>query len=205
MPEQLTLFDPEGKPLVDQTIKEESSIMKYLIIVRHGKYIDKRIGDNGKRIDEKISDDGIKQMKYLAQQIKDNGAESYHIASSTAPRATDSAEVLAKELGAEVDTVQYLWSGSDAPRDSFFKDRSENSKEKLMNVIDKRRSRAEALLILSHLEICEFLPRFFMRREWKLEGGVEETPTGQKVYIGEIGKGQAVHIDLEQKHYEILG
>ena len=158
--------------------------MKHLFVVRHGVY-----GEDG-LIDEK----GRQQMETLSRAIKEIlGEDSAHIFSSTAPRALGSSEVLAQQLDLpEFEHVQYLWSGSDAPRDTYEWDFKEGS-ERLMRLVDERRERADGLIMVSHQEVVGYFPTYFLRQRFEQENR-----------IGTLNKGQAAHFDLEQRTYEVI-
>ena len=87
--------------------------MKHLFIARHGFY-----GE-----DHRIDNFGCRQMELLGEAIKKilNSGSAY-ILSSTAPRALDSSQVLAVQLSlpSKFEQVPYLWSGDDAPSDSYY-------------------------------------------------------------------------------------
>lgn len=156
--------------------------MKHLFVVRHGKY----------GSDNRINDSGRQQMEALGKSIKEilNGS-SIHLLSSTAPRALDSSEVLITQLALpKFEQVLYLWSGSDAPKDSYYWNPSVN---KLMELIAERKDKAEGIIMMTHLEVAEEFPTHFLRKE-----------LGQDKSVGEVLKGQAVHLDLEKRTYQFL-
>jgi len=157
--------------------------MKHLFVARHGDY--------GR--DDRISDYGCRQMEALGKAIKQilNGRSAY-LFSSTAPRALDSSQILAAQLAlpTEFEQVPYLWSGNDAPRNSFY---FSPSLDRLMGLVAERRDKADGLVMVTHLEVTEDFPSHFFQKEF-----------GQDKRIGEISKGQAVHLDLETRTYQIL-
>lgn len=157
--------------------------MKHLFIARHGNY-------GG---DDLINARGIAQMETLGQKIKEilNGGSAY-IISSTAPRALGSSQVLSNFLTApgKFEQVPYLWSGTDAPKDSYYRDRD---RDKLIDIVNQYRNKADGLIVVSHLEVGEDFPEYFFRAEFQ-----------KSVRIGEIEKGEAVHIDLGSQVYKLL-
>ena len=159
--------------------------IKHLFVVRHGIY----------GSDERLSSDGKKQMETLGKNIKEIlGGGSAYIVSSTAPRALDSSTVLSEQLGLNgFERLEYLWSGSDAPSGSYEYDVGVQARDKLVKIIEEREKKADGLILVAHLEIAEDLPSHFYNKRFN-----------QKVNIGELSKGQAVHIDLEQRTYHIL-
>lgn len=159
--------------------------MKHLFIARHGKY----------GYDDRLDDYGRQQMEKLGNAMKEilNGS-SAHIISSTALRALDSSEVLKAQLELPgFEQIPYLWSGSDAPKDSYYWDSRDNRLEKLMGVVGERRDKADGLVVVTHLEIARDFPSYFLKEEFE-----------EKQYIGEISKGEAVHFDLNGRRYQIL-
>lgn len=157
--------------------------MKHLFVARHGSY-------GG---DERIDDTGRWQMKRLGRDIKQVLCDgSVYLVSSTAPRALDSSEVLAAELALppEFERVPYLWSGTDAPGDSFYRN---PNLDRLIEIVDERRDMADGLVMVTHSEVVESFPAFFLEREF-----------GRNEHIIGVAKGRAVHFDLEQRTYQII-
>jgi len=157
--------------------------MKHLFIARHGNYG----GDN------LISSGGIAQIEALGKQIKEilNGG-SASIVSSTAPRALGSSYVLSNILTGQDRFFQepYLWSGADSPKDTYYHDLNN---DKLLDIVNKYRNKADGLIIMSHLEVGERFPEYFFRKEFQ-----------KSVKIKEIDKGEAVYINLEKQEYKML-
>jgi len=157
--------------------------MKHLFIARHGNY-----GE-----DDLISARGIAQMETLGHRIKDilNGGSAY-IISSTAPRALGSSQVLSNILTSpgEFEQAPYLWSGTDSPKDSYYHD---PKPEKLIEIINQYRDKADGLIIVSHLEVTNRLPGYFFRKEFD-----------KTVALPGIEKGEAAHIDIATQMYQRL-
>ncbi len=157
--------------------------MKHLFVVRHGDY-------GG---DDRINDYGRQQMETLGKAMKQilNGSSAY-LFSSTAPRALDSSQILAVQLALspEFEQIPYLWSGSDAPRDSYYYNRDLG---RLMKIVTERKDKADGLVMVTHLEIAEDFPSYFLEKEFE-----------QNTRIGEILTGRAVHLNLEDRTYQIL-
>ncbi len=156
--------------------------MNHLFVARHGNY----------NLDRRLDYYGRQQMEVLGKAIKEilNGG-SARVISSTAPRARDSSEVLIEQLALpEFKQVPYLWSGNDAPEDSFYYN---PDRDRLMKLVNERREGVNGLVMVTHLEVAEELPSYFLKKE-----------LGKDEYVGEISKGQAVHLDLEEKNYQIL-
>lgn len=157
--------------------------MKHLFIARHGRY---------NICDDSLNNSGLEQMNLLAENIRGilNGDSAYVI-SSTAKRAMQSSMILVNRLGLpEPEGIPYIWSGSDSPAESYYWDLDT---EKLMAIVDERKDKADGLIMMTHLEVAEAFPTYFLNKRL----GIDE-------YIEEIAKGQAVYFDLEKKSYEIL-
>ena len=60
-----------------------------------------------------------------------------------------------------------------------------------MKLIDDRRDRADGLIMVTHLEITDKFPTYFLKKEMDPKG-----------YISELLKGEAIHFDLENKTYQ---
>jgi phosphohistidine phosphatase SixA len=154
--------------------------MKHLFVVRHGVYdSNKRLGLAGKM-----------QIECIGEQIQQilNGGSSY-LMSSTAPRATDSSEILEKQLNlaTKVELMNRLWTGVDGF--GF----NPNYKQ-LMRMVKKRGENVDGLVIVTHFEVAEYFPRLFMYQEFKKE----------EDFTGKVKTGQAVHINMQAQSYDIL-
>lgn len=117
--------------------------MKKLIVFRHGAY-DEKTG----RLDE----DGREWLVRVAERVKPHLEGRVRILSSTAPRAVDSAEVLAAQLGLEgVEQHLVLWSDN----------------EHRMNLpgvgtlVFQCSFDVEVLILVTHLEYAESFPTYF--------------------------------------------
>jgi phosphohistidine phosphatase SixA len=158
--------------------------MKHLFVVRHGHY-DYKTGQ--------LDEVGNAYLKALAQSviplIKGN---SSHLISSTAPRALESSELLASELGISKDFERepYLWDAEDSPIEGIAWNRDYN---KLMGIINGRRARADNLIIVTHLRTAKDFSTIFLKNE-----------IGKDEKFAKINEATAVYIDLEKKDYTIL-
>ncbi len=153
--------------------------MRYLFVARHGEY-----GDD----DGRLNQDGFRQMETLGRYMKQilNGGSVY-LVSSAAPRALDSSEVLAAQLGlTEFEKMSYLWSGKDA------EDGWDYKSEGLMQIVEERRERADGLVMVTHLEIVDSFPTRVMEK------------LGKPSRIGEVKKGRAVCIDFDDVVYRLI-
>ena len=156
--------------------------MKHLFVVRHGDY----------GYDHRINSYGHQQMKRLGEVIKQilNGSSAYFF-TSTAPRALDSSQILADQLTlSEFEEVSYLWSGPDSPPSSFY---YKGGLVRVMELVAERRDKADGLIMVTHFEVIEEFPSYFLKKEFE-----------QDKQIGKISRGQAVHLDLEQRTYQIF-
>lgn len=159
--------------------------MKHLFVARHGNYL-RRGGEY------RLDDSGVKQMESLGRDIKRilNG-ESVQIISSTAQRALDSSKILIAQLDlSNFEEVPYLWSGNDAPDDSYY---LRPSLERVMGFVNEKKNSVDSLVMVTHLEVAGQFPSYFLKKEMS-----------RNEHIGEILKGQAVHFDLKEGIYQIL-
>ncbi len=159
--------------------------MKHLFITRHADY-------DGP--DYRINELGKQQMNFLAKEIKSIVKEgSIYLVSSTAPRAVDSSMELSHHLHLDpnFEQIQYLWTGSDSPTGYSYDPKFRNN---LLDLVNENRDKADALVMVGHLETLDFFPKYFMRKE-----------EIQIKSLRDIEKGEAVHIDLAKKTYQIIG
>ncbi len=91
----------------------------------------------------------------------------------------------------EFEHVPYLWSGNDAPKDSYYRNPDRN---RLVELVNERKDGIDGLIMVTHLEVAREFPRHYLKTEF-----------GVNKHIREISKGEAVHFDLEGKTYQILG
>ena len=159
--------------------------MRYLIVARHGDYHGKLLTDNG-----------IADVKALAKSIPiDFENVPARIISSTALRAKRSAGIISNSVDVfDIEFVPYLWSGEDNPQEvmgAYFQGLP-SSANALIELVERKGDGIEALVVVSHKEVCEDLPRFFAEKH-----GIEYKPK-------EIKKGHGVFLDLQQKTYIFL-
>ena len=159
--------------------------MKKLIIVRHGAY---------DFSSERINNYGKAQMCFLAENI-DFEADMPHletsavqIITSSAPRAVDSAETIAGELGislADIWKDPALWSDTEHPQDD----------ETALDLIDQYASNpdTDVLIVVTHLEYARDLPEIFCSNVLNMH--VQRT---------ELEIGQSIIIDCEKKTTTII-
>ncbi len=178
--------------------------MKHLFVTRHGSYFD-HSRDYGRDYYGRINDQGRLQIERLGKAIKQILNEgSIYLFSSTAPRALDSSQILAVQLALSpnFEQVPYLEEadGELSPgwipgysRDSFGQWEHLRTLDRLMNLVNERRDKADGLIMITHAEVAEKFPDYFLKKEF-----------GQNTKIGEIFKGRAVHLDLENRTYQIL-
>ena len=95
-------------------------------------------------------------------------------------RAIQSSKVIADELSLSQEFEK---------NDNLF----DAANEKVLKLIDERRGRAPVLITLGHLDFVNSFPEMFYRKEF-----------GEGVGIREISRGEAVHIDLEKRVYQIF-
>ena len=128
--------------------------MTDLIIVRHGDYDEKG----------RISSDGVQQMKNLVPAIltwvTPQRKKDILLLSSPAPRAEDSAKVLAEGLDLPYETDESLWSDKNHAYDC----------DRLLDFIEKKcneKSESCVVILVTHIEYIHFLPRATAKRARK--------------------------------------
>lgn len=156
--------------------------MRHLFVVRHGKY---DCAPGGKYV---LSEDGRNQMSALAAYIS-GISNNLQISSSPEDVAIQSARALGDEFGLPVEESFELWSDNLGPAQS---NRYGDSNRVHAYVQDKQ-YRADSFIVLSHKEICEKYPTFFLKTE-----------LGQDQQIPLLKHGQMVHFDLERRVFELF-
>lgn len=158
---------------------EELKQLRFLVVARHGDY-------GG---DDNLSQRGAEQMRNLAEKMLSivDGSKII-LLSSTARRASQSAEVISQVLKVPFEEHEVLWSENCHP---------ENEAE-LLELVRARKPENQAMILVTHLEYAEYFPTYFARHElgMKLEGGC--WPPIPK-------KGQACLIDCFGKSFKLLG
>jgi broad specificity phosphatase PhoE len=156
--------------------------MKHLFVARHADY----------GADKIINDSGREQIELLAKAMKEILKNSLtYIISSTARRALDSSQLLMVQLALpKIDYIPYLWAGEDGPRDNYNKD---SNNEKLMQFVNERRNKADCLIMMTHLDITDKFPNYFLKKEFDQNRRIEG-----------ITKGKAAHFDIEKRLYQII-
>lgn len=140
--------------------------MKKLIVVRHG---------DCDRRDDQLNDLGRDQISRLAGKLKpiiDGG--TVLILSSTAARARESAEILAKSFGVTFEEHQILLSGG-------------GRREDLLGALALVRARmdlADVLILVTHMEYADRFPEYFAKEV-----------LGVSISFPEVERGEAVVID----------
>lgn len=154
--------------------------MDKMIVVRHGHY-DHR---------ERLSEVGQGQIATLAERlaVHVDGGNSLTLLSSTAPRAMDSAEILAKKFGVSYERLDVLWTGNDAMRIG-----EEEDFKELMGIINGRHSKARVVIIVTHYEYVEDFPAFFGKTilNARLHGWVIDYG---EAFVIDCGTKEMVHI-----------
>jgi phosphohistidine phosphatase SixA len=146
--------------------------MKKLLIARHGNY------DRDYRLNEY----GKKQMTELAEFLQTGlDGDSLLILSSPAPRASDSADVMAKMLKTGFEEVEELWDDN----------RHRGDPKKSYEIIKARGADVDVVIAITHMEFTEYLPRYFIK-----DLGIDTLCT-------EIGQGKAWEIDFEKRKVEL--
>jgi len=146
--------------------------MKHLFLVRHGQY-------DAQSDREPLTEVGRKQINSIAIQIKEilNGLNPYstYLASSKEQRAVESAEIIGKALGIQfpikLSALQVNDRCISGPTLDFLID----------NVFE------DAIILIGHAELLQYGRRFCDMRNIAGNG------------FDACEKGEAIHIDLENK------
>lgn len=146
--------------------------MKTLILVRHGEYSGNDLNTYGKRQMEEIA-------KEIAEALPQGG--TFTILASRAPRAAQSADVIAEILNAP-------FNRNDHASEKFWSDnghRQDNNK--FMEELEAKKGEADHVIVVSHLEYVRDLPRVITK----------DFPTPADRY--ERQKGSGIIIKFEEK------
>ena len=142
--------------------------METLIVVRHGDY-----NHNG------LSNYGREQISSLSNKLKPFINNAPHlILSSTATRAIESAEIIAKIFNAPYEEHEILWSESRHPEDF----------PGTLELIRSRKHEIKVITLVTHYEYVESFPEYFAKKE-----------LDAKLYSHLIGKGEAWAIECNNK------
>jgi phosphohistidine phosphatase SixA len=150
--------------------------MKHLFIARHGSYS----GPHNNHY--YLNSCGINEIKILSKDIKEilNGG-SVKVISSVIDRAVESSEVLIKQLGlSEFEKIPYLG-------DCVLKN------DKLIEIVNQRKYDIDGIIMMGHFELTKNFPIYYIKTEF-----------GKDEYIRDLEKGEAIHLNLEEKTYQIL-
>ena len=147
--------------------------MKFFAVIRHGNHDD----------DGRIDDVGRRQMSRLAGLLEPH-LEGHHVRFlvSPAPRATDSAEVLMKELGRREDykSSDRLWCDDDHP---------ENVDDALELLLEESTG-VDVLVVVTHAEYAALLPTEFAKASFGARGSI---------FPMDVEKGRGRIIDCDRK------
>ena len=148
--------------------------MKKLIVARHGSY-----GE-----DMRISSAGREQMVKLAETLKKHidGCKVVML-SSSAPRAADSAEVLAGLINVPFKEYEVLWSDN----------RHRRNDQAVLDLIESKKGDADVVIIVTHIEYTDSFPSFYARKVLNAQ-----------IFSYGIGKGEAQILDCGQKTIQIV-
>ncbi|MCX6718684.1 MAG: histidine phosphatase family protein [Candidatus Staskawiczbacteria bacterium] len=111
--------------------------MERLVLVRHGDY----------GLDGHLSDTGRQQIVELAEVLADNiNGSSMLVLSSTAPRAIDSAMIIAEKFSTTFESHRFLYDEWD--------------NQKLVSLISAHTNQAETVVVVAHVQV-ELFPKWF--------------------------------------------
>ena len=157
--------------------------MRHFFIARHGAYY----------INGRLNKVGEKHIAALGQAIKEilNGSSVY-IISSTAPRALDSSQMLARELKltGRIEEMPCLWYAADS---QHYDPVGELDLDHIYKIVDERRNNADALILMAHEELRDAFAAYFSRVEF-----------GKSHCFSSIEKGQADHFCVSEESYQLI-
>lgn len=156
--------------------------MRHLFSCRHGNY---------NEFTDRLNSDGEAQIRLLAESISIIINDIPYLVSSTAPRAIDSAKILAEYFNLKsFDRETYLWCGSDAPEE-FLTYEADSDRNKLIKMVNDRKAN-ENLIIVSHKFSSEDLAYEVLNS------------LGIDYKCFELKYGEAVHIDFEKRVHKFI-
>jgi len=121
--------------------------MRYLIVARHGFANEDELTGLGQAVIER-----------LAEQLKARlSGASVFILSSTAGRARQSAELIASIIPAEIKLFEELFSEPGRRYDL----------NRILELVNEHKDQADAILLITHYEICEWFPKHFTKHNWR--------------------------------------
>lgn len=122
-----------------------SGICTKLLLVRHGDYYNHN---------QRLNVNGVEQItsiaSKLAQIVRD---QRIQIISSTAKRASESADIIAKTLNCNYEQNEIFWSEDKHPEDFV----------SALNIIKSYSDTTDAIIIVTHFEYMAWFPRYFAR------------------------------------------
>ncbi|KKT26439.1 MAG: Protein containing Phosphoglycerate mutase // Nucleotidyltransferase [Parcubacteria group bacterium GW2011_GWA2_43_9b] len=149
--------------------------MNFLVIVHHGDY------DEQHQITKKGRSNILGWVQQLRDLIDGNRAL---LLSSTAKRASQSAQVIAESLGVPFEEHEILWADYMHSEDT----------KGLMALIDKRKDEAEIIILVTHLAYVDRFPLRFAR-------DVLAIPVPDAGHAPIPLSGEAVAIDCLKKRF----
>ena len=167
--------------------------MKNIIAIRHGDYNEDEEGDYN------LTPDGRKQIITLAEFMKDNFGGTFYFASSPVTRVMQSAEILRDYLDTDRN-IQTLYE-LNCEYDNLFHEQAEAIHQATLNLNGnnyavgnfKLKGKEDNLILIGHYATAIDYSKYFMQHEWR-----------QSANIDNIGKGRAIHLDLENRTQRII-
>lgn len=153
--------------------------VRQLLIIRHGDY-------NGL---DRLSPTGARQITDLSEKIaREVDGGSLLILSSSAPRASDSAKIIAERLRVPFEEHDVLWSGATGKVRGYDEDYA-----RALEMILSHSNQADTVILVTHLEYTEDFPHFFGRKCLGVAFPMVEINKGTAYLIDCVGK-TIVHI-----------
>lgn len=136
----------------DIPTETERGKIKRLFLIRHGSY----------NSEGNLDDGGRKDIEELSRKISQlvNNEDSVLILSSPAPRAKESAEIIAGVLQSSVETNNALFTKYESINDTEF--------QNVLNLIQSVKDRVSLLILVTHGPIVDRLSTYTQAYDWQL-------------------------------------
>ncbi len=153
--------------------------MKHLFIVRHGDCIRGALTEQARVQVKAVAD----RMKAICGELRGG----FYLLSSTAPRAEDTADIIAHVFG----ITEY--AKDDRLRTSSGHLLSPQELQAIDGMIAPHAVSNDAIAITTHYEIAGEYPPYFLEKEF-----------GRRELIRIPDRGEGIHFDLERRTYQMI-
>lgn len=153
--------------------------MKHLFVIRHGDHIRGALTEQARVQVRAVAD----QMKSICGEIQ----VGFYLLSSTAPRAEDTADIIAHAFG----ITEYTKDDRLRTRSGHLL--SPQELQAIDGMIDPHAVSNDAIAITTHYEVAGQYPPYFLEKEF-----------GRRELIQIPGRGEGIHFDLERRTYQMI-